>query len=143
MRIVLSLVVSFLFSVGYSQIKFDPDARIIENHGEQKAKELIDYRPNYYNYLVYQLNHTCTIVDKKEAKKSLNSKQKFKNENGEELTKDIVSSSDFNYMSWGIVPDKELTTYYLLADGSYLKVLSERALTNKFRVSPKNTKNLY
>lgn len=143
MKILFSVLLTLLFSVSYGQIKFDPDSRVIANHGEAKAKELVDYRPNYYNYLVYQLDHTCSIVDKKEAKKAGFSTGKDLKKNGVALNKESIGASDFNYVNWGITPDQEITRYYLLEDGTYIKVLSIRALTNKFRVSPKNTKNLY
>jgi hypothetical protein len=144
MKFLTTLALTVLFSIAYGQITFEPDARIINNHGQEKAEELVKYRPNYYNYLVYQLNNTCSISEKKQAKKiGITTNQVFKNESGATLTKEIVASSEFNYTNWGIEPDPENTRVFQLSDGSFLKVLSIRALTDKFRVSPKNTKNLY
>lgn len=144
MKTLTSIILLCFISVSYTQAKYEPDSRIIKNLGQSEAENLTAYRPNYYNYLVYQLNFTCSISEKNEAKKATVIKNKvFKNLFGSILTKQEVVSEDFNYTDWGIQPDHEITNYYLLEDGSYLKVFSVRALTNLFKVSPKNTKNLY
>lgn len=144
MKILTILSLLFLSTMTYGQDSYEPDPRIISNFGESKTKELVKYRPNLYNYYVYQLNHTCMIVEKgQETKNAKISKGKFTNASNAKLTKSDLDVEYFNYKEWGIEPDTEITKYYKLSDGSILKVLSVRALTNKFRVSPKNTKSLY
>ena len=143
MKILTSITLFIILSVTYGQSGFEPDPRIVKNFGDAKTKELVEYRPNLYNYYVYQLNHTCSILSAQDAKNESKTKADFKNTNGDKLTKSSFDQEYFNYADWGIEPDAEITKFYKLSDGSVLKVLSVRALTNEFRVSPKNTKYLY
>lgn len=143
MKILTLFTLLLIFSVSYGQEGFEPDPRIKQIYGEEKTKELVQHRPNLYNYYVYQLNHTCTIISPQDAKNESKSKSKFHNENGDKLTKQALDQDYFNYHDWGIEPDPEITQYFKLSDGTILKVLSVRALTDQFRVSPKNTKYLY
>lgn len=132
-----------MFTVVYAQDSFEPDPRIVQNLGQKKTDELVKYRPNLYNYYVYQLNHSCEIISSQEAKNEKIIKGKFQNAQEVKLAKENLEEDYFNYKDWGIEPDAEITKYFKLSDGTIIKVLSIRALTNKFRVSPKNTKYLY
>ncbi|MEZ4936853.1 MAG: hypothetical protein R2799_04590 [Crocinitomicaceae bacterium] len=143
MKILTTIVLFVILSVAYGQTEFQADSRIIKNLGEEKTQELVQFRPNLYNYYVFQLNHTCTIVSSQDTKNDSKLKSKFKNEAGENLSSEELNKEYFNFKEWGIEPDQEETRYYKLKDGSVLKVLSIRALTNEFRISPKNTKYLY
>jgi len=143
MKFITTILLCVFISIGYSQNKINPDARIIANQGQAKAEELVKYRPNYYNFFVYRLDHTCSVVDKKEAKKYSPEKNHVFIKDGKELTKEIIESKDFNFVVWGIEPDKKITKYYLLSDGNYMKVLSHVEVSLLFRDSPRNNKNLY
>lgn len=115
------------------------DERLLKNHGDTILT--IYYKNhNYYNFLLFELDYSYEIRDKKAmTKKEMLSAipaKKIKNESGQVLTKAALVPGVFNFKSWGIVLDQKEPVIIKLDAGHYLYFYDKVSNNVRFGKSP-------
>ena len=137
LKIVAILMLLSFTGVSLAQNKIDQ--RLIDNEGE-KIEEIYQFRSDYYNYLVYELNSGYVLLDKKEAKK-INDAIKMtasdlENQTGKRLTVDAIEAANFNFKAFGLVVHLKEQTVVKIDKGNFLLIKSKLTIANEFSKSP-------
>ena len=136
LRLVLILLL-FASGISFSQSKIDQ--RLLDNLG-QEIEEIHQFRPDYYNYLVYELNNGFELIDKKKVKTLTNSTEislsKVVNKKGEQLSLSAIKSPDFNFKAFGLEVKLKSKTLIKIDKNNFLLIKTKLEIANEFSKSP-------
>jgi len=115
------------------------DERLLKNHGDTILT--IYYKNhNYYNFLLFELDYSYEIRDKKAmTKKEISSAipaKNIKNESGRVLSKEDLIPGVFNFKTWGIVLNQKEPVIIKLDAGHYLYFYDKVSNNVRFGTSP-------
>jgi hypothetical protein len=130
-------------SVGYTTAQETVDARLLKNRGAQ-AEESFRYNKNSYNYYLFELDNSYSIVAKSDLSgdevNMVQPAELFKNKAGLAISGEAIVPGTFNFYDFGIKLNKDQRIYIALDKKTVLVFHSIRELTQLFISSPGNTK---
>lgn len=119
------------------------DARLMRND-PSRAKRNFRYNRNSYNYMLFELDKSYSVVPRKSLTKTetelIQPAVAFKTSEGNVLTREAVIPGTFNFYDFGIGLSKDGRTYIALDKETVLVFYSVPELTRLFSASPDNTK---
>lgn len=138
----LTIAIFFLsLSLGFGQEKKKIDERLFTQFEQNKIEKISKERPDYYNYLVFQLDNSFEFVSQKEAKKNTSGPILYiKTITGELMSDNQLNTPKFNWFELPITQQKFTDSYFLTKEGNYVKLISQKALKDKFLNSGLNSK---
>lgn len=133
MKILTILSLLLFCSINYAQNKGEIDSRLYKTFEGSQIEKIYKERPDYYKYIVYSLDHSIQLIDKK-AIPSKNRKEitLLNKENGEGISSQLLFSKEFSWFSLPIKQAKDENKYYKLSDGKYVVLLSLLKLKEDF-----------
>jgi hypothetical protein len=137
MRKILMIVFLALNTVSYTQTKYEVDARLVDNHGEE-IYNILEYRKDYYKFLLFELEYAFEVVDLSATSglvvKNINEILGFQ-------VSELENLETFNLLKYDFIRSKEYPSYYDLGNGKVLKIIPLMELWQAFRESGLNNKN--
>lgn len=114
--------------------KSEVDARVVANIGEQEAIHAYKNRRDYYEFLKFELNETCSIISASTLPVNANVKHDISFLNGadvEEILKKINHHS-FNPKAYNLPQTKEQDVYVRLHDDKIMVIKSQMSIKKAF-----------
>ena len=100
-----------------------PDTRIVKNIGE-KASTFQTENPDYYDFLVYELNNAYFITSESPdpgVKQEIIEISRIKDESGNDFDESTLDDlTTFNFKAYNFKQTYDNRVVYILADGRYL-----------------------
>lgn len=140
MKSTLICLFLLVFSLVKAQDLQKYDARLLKNHGDT-ILTIYARNHNYYNFLLYELDHSFEI----KSKADLNSSNwipasQFTNAGGSSLKVSDIQSGIFNFKEWGIVLKQHEPVIIELDEDQILYFYDKVSNNIRFGKSSFNTK---
>lgn len=130
--IILTLTVSTL-SFGQIPDKAQIDKRVVENLGEQETANIYRNRRDYYEFLTYELNNTCEIMNAGKLPKNVtvSHDNSFVKDDKKQFAI-AVQNKELNCKKYNLPQQRNQAVYVRLYDDVILKVNSVMSIKEDF-----------
>lgn len=135
MRLVLIILAVLFTTLLSAQTKNEVDSRLLENHGDE-IYSIYERQLDYYNFLVWELNHGFEIKKKSEIEGDLLPINNIISSKGEAFKIENILTSNlkiFNFLDYNFIRKKNELVYYDLGDNKILVIKSITQVWNEFK----------